>query len=174
MVASREIDRSYDVPCPRCAGRTTRHVLQGKAEVKERLLDGTMTFYCAWCDQSRAPTEAEQDHLFEWILGEDESAALGVTRKASEGHLPNILPRFEYEWPILIPDSIAVGDVVVCAEQHWFTYGRVTDDRGRVYLGSSTERLVACYLAAQHAGGRARVWFADVTGALTEYVYELN
>ena len=149
-------------------------MLQGKAEVKERLLDGTMTFYCAWCDQSRAPTEAEQDHLFEWILGEDVSAALGVTQKASEGQLPHILPRFDYEWPILIPDSVAAGDVVVCSEQDWFTYGRVTEDFGRVYLGSTTELLVACYLAAQHTGGRARVWFADAAGALTEYVYEVS
>jgi hypothetical protein len=144
-----EIDRPYEVPCPRCAGRTTPHFLQDRTEIKERLLDGTMTLSCAWCEQSRAPTSAEQDHLLQWSQG-------------------------DHEWPLLIPDSVAAGDVVVCSEQDWFTYGRVTEDFGRVYLGSTTELLVACYLAAQHTGGRARVWFADAAGALTEYVYEVS
>ena len=70
--------------------------------------------------------------------------------------------------------AVNVGDVVVTAEREWFTYGRVTEERGRVYLGSSTELLVACYLASQHAGGNARVWYADAAGTLTEYVYEVG
>jgi hypothetical protein len=169
-----ETARPYDVPCPQCAGRTTRHLLPSKAEIKERLLDGTMTFHCVWCEHSRAPTSAEQDHLLQWILGDDESAEPSLTDAASQGPSRPVLSHVEHEWPLLIPDSVAAGDVVVSAERHWFTYGRVTDDRGRVYLGSSTELLVACYLAAQHAGGRARVWFADVAGAFTEYVYEVT
>ena len=72
------------------------------------------------------------------------------------------------------PTTVDVGDVVVSTEREWFTYGRVTEDRGRVYLGSSTELLVACYLASQHAGGRTRVWYADATGTFTEYVYEVG
>jgi hypothetical protein len=168
-----ETNRPYDVPCPRCAGRTTRHLLQNRAEIKERLLDGTMTFYCVWCEHSRAPTSAEQDHLLQWIVSDNESAELSETEEAPQD-TRSVLPHFEYEWPLLIPVSVAVGDVVVCAERHWFTYGRVTDDRGRVYLGSSTELLIACYLAAQHAGGRARVWYADASGTFTEYVYEVT
>ena len=84
------------------------------------------------------------------------------------------MPHVEIDWPIALPDTVDVGDVVVSTEREWFTYGRVTNDRGRVYLGSSTELLVACYLASQHAGGRTRVWYADATGTFTEYVYEVG
>jgi hypothetical protein len=162
---------SYEVQCPRCAGRSTRHLFRNRTEVKERLLDGALTFYCVWCEQSRQPTGAEQDVLLQWIFETDGTEA-AETAEAREGKPP--MPHFEIDWPIALPDTVDVGDVVVSTEREWFTYGRVTEDRGRVYLGSSTELLVACYLASQHAGGRARVWYADTTGTFTEYVYEVG
>jgi hypothetical protein len=168
-----ENELPYDVQCPHCTGRTTRHLLRNKSEVKERLLDGTLTFYCVWCEQSRQPSAAEQDFLLQWIFEKDADGAADQT--AHQGDLrPQPTPHVEMDWPIALPDTVDMGDVVVSAEREWFTYGRVTEDRGRVYLGSSTELLVACYLASQHAGGRARVWYADATGTFTEYVYEVG
>ena len=166
-----EKELSYEVQCPRCDGRATRHLFRNKTEVKERLLDGALTFYCAWCEQSRQPTGAEQDFLLEWIF--DADAETAEAAHAPQGSNPS-MPHVEIDWPIALPDTVDVGDVVVSTEREWFTYGRVTNDRGRVYLGSSTELLVACYLASQHAGGRTRVWYADATGTFTEYVYEVG
>jgi len=147
--------------------------LRNKTEVKERLLDGTLTFYCVWCEQSRQPTAAEQDFLLQWIFETDAPNPVG-TSEASDVRKSPGAPHFEIDWPIALPYTVDVGDVVVSTERDWYTYGRVTEDRGRVYLGSSTELLVACYLASQHAGGRARVWYADATGTFTEYVYEVG
>jgi len=167
-----EPELSYNVQCPRCEGRATRHLFRNKTEVKERLLDGTLTFYCVWCEQSRQPSGAEQDYLLQWIFEDEVADASGG---ANEDELPKrSMPHFEMDWPIALPGTVDVGDVVVSTEREWFTYGRVTEDRGRVYLGSSTELLVACYLASQHAAGRARVWYADNTGTFTEYVYEVG
>jgi hypothetical protein len=169
-MADKEL--SYNVQCPRCAGRATRHVFRNKTEAKERLLDGTLTFYCVWCEQSRQPTGAEQDYLLQWIF---EDAAAKPADAASEStSLKRLRPHFEMDWPMTLPETVDVGDVVVSSEREWFTYGRVTEDRGRIYLGSSTELVVACYLASQHAAGRAKVWYAHPTGTFTEYVYEVG
>ena len=172
MPVTPERELPYEVQCPRCTGRTTRHLLRNRTEVKERLLDGTLTFYCVWCEQSRQPTAAEQDVLLQWILETDAPPTFEMAGTSDRPALST--PHFEIDWPIALPDTVDVGDVVVSTERNWFTYGRVTVDRGRVYLGSSTELLVACYLASQHAGGRARVWYADATGTFTEYVYEVG
>jgi len=167
-----EIELSYEAQCPRCTSRTTRHLFKNRTDVKERLIEGTLTFYCVWCEQSRQPTAAEQDYLLQWIFDTDEPEA-GDHVAATELP-PPITPHFEFDWPIALPDTVDVGDIIVSAERQWFTYGRVTEDRGRVYLGSTTELLIACYLASQHAGGRARVWYADAAGTFTEYVYEVG
>jgi hypothetical protein len=172
LVIMPDTELPYAVQCPHCAGRITRHLLRNKTEVKERLLDGTLTFYCVWCEQSRQPTAAEQDFLLQWIFESDAGQSAGVV--GEEYRQSPAPPHFQIDWPIVLPDSVDVGDVVVSTEREWFTYGRVTEDRGRVYLGSSTELLVACYLASQHAGGRTRVWYADGTGTFTEYVYEVG
>ena len=163
---------SYEAQCPHCTGRMTRHLLRNKTDVKERLIDGTLTFYCVWCEQSRQPTAAEQDYLLQWIFDTDEP----VARDRAQTAVPPspTTPHFEFDWPIALPDTVDVGDLVVSTEREWFTYGRVTEDRGRVYLGSTTELLIACYLASQHAGGHARVWYADPAGTFTEYVYEVG
>jgi hypothetical protein len=168
-----EAELSFDAQCPQCTGRTTRHLFRNRAEIKERLIDGTLTFYCAWCEQSRQPTVAEQDFLLQWIFDTDEPAPLQVEPSA-DSLKPGITPHFEIDWPIPLPDAVDVGDLVVSAEREWFTFGRVTETRGRVYLGSSRELLVACYLASQHAPGHSRVWYADATGTFTEYVYEVG
>jgi hypothetical protein len=171
-----EIELPFDAQCPRCSGRSTRHLFRNRTEVKERLIDGTLTFYCVWCEQSRQPTAAEQDFLLQWIFDTDEPAEQEAFPKADrpDRSRPTLTPHVEIDWPIALPNTVNVGDVVVTAEREWFTYGRVTEERGRVYLGSSTELLVACYLASQHAGGSARVWYADAVGTLTEYVYEVG
>jgi hypothetical protein len=173
MPVMSETELPYAVRCPRCAGRTTRHLLRNKTEVKERLLDGALTFYCVWCEQSRQPTAAEQDFLLQWILERDDGEPVAAAGDP-EHRQPPAPPHFQIDWPIVLPNTVDIGDVVVSTEREWFTYGRVTEDRGRVYLGSSTELLVACYLASQHAGGRSRVWYADATGTFTEYVYEVG
>ena len=170
MPVMSETELSYAAQCPHCAGRTTRHVLRNKTEVKERLLNGTLTFYCVWCEQSRQPTAAEQDFLLQWIFERD----AGESADGAEPRQPPAPRHFQIDWPIALPSTVDVGDVVVSAEREWFTYGRVTEDGGRVYLGSSTELLVACYLASQHAGGGRRVWYADAAGNFTEYVYEVG
>ena len=164
---------SFDAQCPRCVGRTTRHLFRNRTEVKERLIDGTLTFYCVWCEQSRQPTAAEQDFLLQWIFDHDDPLA-ARTEAHPDRQKPAPTAHLEIDWPIALPDTVEVGDIVVSAEREWFTYGRVTEDRGRVYLGSSTELIIACYLASQQAGGRARVWYADVSGTFTEYVYEVS
>ena len=167
-----EPELPYDALCPRCTGRTTRYLFRNRTEVKERLIDGTLTFYCVWCEQSRHPTSAEQDFLLQWIFENDQTGFVGTA--GTTGPKPVTTPHFEIDWPIALPNTVDIGDIVVSAEREWFTYGRVTEDRGRVYLGSSSELLVACYLASQHAGGRARVWYADAAGTFTEYVYEVG
>ena len=168
-----ETELSFDAQCPRCTGRTTRHRFRNRAEIKERLIDGTLTLYCAWCEQSRQPTAAEQDFLLQWIFDTDEPAPL-ETAPSAEALKPGMTPHLEIDWPITLPATVDVGDFVISAESEWFTFGRVTEERGRVYLGSSRELLIACYLASQHAAGHSRVWYADPTGTFTEYVYEVG
>ena len=106
-----ETELSFDAQCPRCTGRTTRHRFRNRAETKERLIDGSLTLYCAWCEQSRQPTAAEQDFLLQWIFDTDEPAPL-ETAPSAEALKPGIMPHLEIDWPITLPATVDLAEVV--------------------------------------------------------------